>query len=79
MKISLCFYFSVSGSMALSLKLLSECTPSVKRNGLVLLMTTAYLASIGLMAGKNVHPTNIINVDVCEDMCMFVTLLRKNY
>ncbi|XP_022826187.1 putative transporter svop-1 [Spodoptera litura] len=41
---------SVSGSMALSMTLLSECTPSQKRSGLVLLSTSAYLISIGVMA-----------------------------
>ncbi|KAF9823690.1 hypothetical protein SFRURICE_013171 [Spodoptera frugiperda] len=41
---------SVSGSMALSMTLLSECTPSEKRSGLVLLTTSAYLISIGIMA-----------------------------
>ncbi|KAJ8724648.1 hypothetical protein PYW08_016122 [Mythimna loreyi] len=41
---------SVSGSMALSMTLLSECTPSARRSTLVLLTTSAYLGSSGIMA-----------------------------
>ncbi|KAJ8718794.1 hypothetical protein PYW07_016350 [Mythimna separata] len=41
---------SVSGAMALSMTLLSECTPAAKRSTLVLLTTSAYLGSIGIMA-----------------------------
>ncbi|KAJ0177586.1 hypothetical protein K1T71_006459 [Dendrolimus kikuchii] len=41
---------SVSGAFALSLTLLSECTPKAKRSALVILTTSVSLASTGLMA-----------------------------
>lgn len=41
---------SVSGSYALAVTLLSECTPMARRSSLVLLTTTVHLASMGIMA-----------------------------
>ncbi|CAH0582784.1 unnamed protein product [Chrysodeixis includens] len=41
---------SVSGAFALSVTLLSECTPVAKRSSLVLLTTSVHLAGMGVMA-----------------------------
>uniref|UniRef100_A0A2A4JT62 Major facilitator superfamily (MFS) profile domain-containing protein n=1 Tax=Heliothis virescens TaxID=7102 RepID=A0A2A4JT62_HELVI len=41
---------AVSGSYALSVTLLSECTPKAKRSSLVLLTTSVHMAGLGVMA-----------------------------
>ncbi|KAH9628116.1 hypothetical protein HF086_018332 [Spodoptera exigua] len=40
----------VSGSYALAVTLLSECTPMVRRSSLVLLTTSVHMAAMGVMA-----------------------------
>ncbi|XP_052758139.1 synaptic vesicle glycoprotein 2B-like isoform X2 [Galleria mellonella] len=48
--LKLCASSAVSGSFALSIALLSECTPVAKRSTLIMLTTTVFMSCTGIMA-----------------------------